>query len=131
MMTTVMLLLAANPSLEVTITGLASDAGEVRLAVFSSREGWPERDELAVRRVALKIVRGRATVKLDDLPAGTYAAIAFHDADGDGKLKKGLFGAPQEAWGASNGARAALGPKFEAAAFVVQGDTRISFAVEG
>ena len=76
MTTMVLWLLAVNPSLEVTVTGLHSDAGEVRIAVFSTTEGWPEQDALATRR-------------------------------------------------------AALGPKFDAAAFVVRGATRISFAVEG
>lgn len=131
MTTMVMLLLAANPSLEVTVTGLQSDVGEVRIAVFATTEGWPEQDALATRRAAVKSSGRRATVKFDDLPAGTYAAIAFHDTDGDGKLTKGLFGIPKEPWGASNGARAALGPKFDAAAFAVRADTKISFAVEG
>lgn len=113
----VMMLLAAK--LEVSVTGLENDSGEVRVAVFASEKGWPEDDAQAIRRVVVKIVKGVATVTFDDLPAGTYAAVAFHDLDGDGKLKKGAFGAPKEPWGASNGARGTFGPKFSDAAFRV------------
>ncbi len=131
MSTIVLWLLAANPSLEVTVTGLTSDAGQVRVALFSNPAGWPEQSERALRRAAVSVVRGEARVVFEDLPPGRYAVVAFHDQDGDGKLKKGLFGLPKEPWGASNGARGALGPSFDAAAFWLKEPRKLTLVVEG
>jgi uncharacterized protein (DUF2141 family) len=130
MTTMVLWLLAMNPGLEVTVTGLESDAGEVRVALFAAEKGWPQQDELALRRAAVKPSKGVAKVVFDDLPPGTYAVVAFHDADGDGKLKKGLFGVPKEPWGASNGARGALGPSFEAASFALREARKLTLTVK-
>lgn len=106
------LLLTAG--LEVTVTGCTTDTGKVRIAVFATEAGFPEDDAKAARRLELPVVKGTATAKFDDLPDGTYSVVAFHDLDGDGKLKKGAFGIPQEPWGVSKNARGTFGPDFTA-----------------
>jgi uncharacterized protein (DUF2141 family) len=50
------------------------------------------------------------TVHFRDLPPGLYAAVAFQDFNGNGKLDKNLFGVPREPYGFSNGARGNMGP---------------------
>jgi uncharacterized protein (DUF2141 family) len=44
------------------------------------------------------------------VPYGTYAIKVFQDLDGDGKLKTGFMGAPEEPWGFSNDATGFMGP---------------------
>lgn len=113
------LLMAATAApaeqMELTVTGLRSSKGAVRVALFSTSKGWPQQDQHAFRRAVATIEQGRAKVWFDDVPPGTYAAVAFHDEDGDEKLGKNFFGVPTEGWGASNKARALLGPSWEAA----------------
>ena len=53
---------------------------------------------------------------------GRYAAIAFHDENGNGKLDKNFLGVPTEPYGFSNDAQGFLGPPtFDAAAVALGG----------
>jgi uncharacterized protein (DUF2141 family) len=62
-------------------------------------------------------------VHFKDLPPGEYAAVAFQDVNGNGKLDKNLLGMPKEPYGFSNGARGSAGPpKFSAAAVTLHPD---------
>jgi uncharacterized protein (DUF2141 family) len=48
------------------------------------------------------IVRGGAIFHFEDLPAGAYAAVVFHDENGNGVIDHGLLG-PSESVGFSGG----------------------------
>lgn len=69
----------------------------------------------------------KETMTVDfDLVPGTYAIAIYQDEDGNGKLNKGLFGAPTEPYAFSNQARATFSaPKFKKASFEVKGDTEV------
>jgi uncharacterized protein (DUF2141 family) len=129
MLLTTLSLLLLSHSLEVKITGLHSDKGHVRVLLFTSAQGWPADDAKALRREVISSSGGVATLTFHDLPAGSFAVVAFHDEDDDGKLAKNLFGAPTEGWGASNDARALLGPPWEASRFELRADRSISFSI--
>jgi uncharacterized protein (DUF2141 family) len=118
-----------SANLEVTFTGLRNDRGEVRVAVFAQPDGWPEQSEKAVRRAVVKIVQGRAEVTFEGLEPGRYAVVAFHDEDSNGKLNRGVFGQAKEGWAASNGARGAFGPSFEAATFAFTASASLELKV--
>jgi uncharacterized protein (DUF2141 family) len=61
---------------------------------------------------------GTTVVKVENVPPGRYAAQAFHDRNGNGKVDRGLFGIPKEAVGFSNDAPTPMrAPHFEDAAF--------------
>lgn len=116
-------------TLEVKLLGLRNERGTARVAVFATRAGWPQQDGKAYRRAIATIDRGRASVSFEGLPPGAYAVIAFHDEDGDERLKTGLFGVPVEGWGASNDARATFGPAFDDALVKVDAPKAISFSI--
>lgn len=60
------------------------------------------------------------TVPFANVAPGRYVARVFHDRDGDGKMKRGLFGEPVEPWGMSRDAEGNMGPPaFDDAAFEV------------
>ena len=104
-------------TLRVLIDGFNSDKGDARIALFNSMEGY-KTDEKAFRQEAVRISNGKAEWALEDLPFGEYALKVFHDENGNRKLDKNLFGAPTEAYGFSNNARATFGPPdFKKAAF--------------
>lgn len=50
------------------------------------------------------------SVTFPAVPYGTYAIKVFQDLNGDGKLKTGFMGAPEEPWGFSNDATGFMGP---------------------
>jgi len=69
---------------------------------------------------------GETIVTLTDVPPGVYALQAFHDANDDHKVNRGLFGIPREDIGFSNDAPLGLhGPKFTKAAFSHVADDQV------
>jgi len=72
--------------------------------------------------VVLKIQDAQASCDFVDVPPGTYALAVIHDENMNGKLDANWMGVPQEGYGFSNDAKAALSaPPFEAAEFSYQG----------
>ncbi len=91
------------------MVGLASDRGQVALALFDSAESFAA-GRAPLRRAFLPIEDGGCVWSLDDLPVGDYAVKVFHDLDGSGSLDYSFVGAPSEPYGFSNDARGSLGP---------------------
>lgn len=57
---------------------------------------------------------------MDGIPPGRYAIQAYHDEDGNGRVRRGLFGIPAEAIGFSRHAPVRLGAhRFEDAAIEI------------
>jgi len=103
--------------LDIELAGIESDRGLVRVAVctpatFTTRNcPFTGAAPAKPRSVA---------VSMPDIPPGRYALQAYHDEDGNGRLRKRLFGLPAEAIGFSRDARIRLGPPgFEDAAIDV------------
>ncbi|MEK0442100.1 MAG: hypothetical protein RL403_1078 [Bacteroidota bacterium] len=120
----------SNPtSLQVSISGANSDVGSIRILVFSKPSGFPDQVKQAVRSISLPPKNGKASFKLTDLPAGTYAIGVIHDQDNNGKLSTNAVGYPTEKFGFSNNPKVYFGPpSFEKAAFVL-GKTPISLEI--
>ena len=107
------------PGVTLSFTGLRSHAGEIRVEVYDSAQAWARADH-PWRRLAVPAAPGTPQVRLDGVPPGQYAIRAFHDLDGDGRLRTGAFGAPTEPYAFSNNARGRLGPApWSAASFTV------------
>ncbi|MFP3472496.1 DUF2141 domain-containing protein, partial [Micrococcus sp. SIMBA_144] len=70
--------------------------------------------------------------KFKNLETGVYAVSAFHDVDGDGVMRKNLFGIPKDLYGFSNDARGTFSaPTFESASFQLsRGEHTISFTLK-
>lgn len=115
-------------TLEVDVAGLRGDRGQVRVAVFSTAKGWPLDDRQAFARAVVPIA-GRSAIARFEVPAGTYAVVAFHDEDGDGVLAKNFVGAPVEGWGASNDASGLLGPAYPDARFTLTAPLRCALFI--
>lgn len=100
--------------LQFTFPGLER-RGFVVAAVFDSEAAWRARSG-AVRTLSVRAADGR--VAFPDLPPGRYAAMFFHDVNGDGKLNTLPIGLPVEPYGFSRNARGRFGPPaWRAAAF--------------
>ena len=105
---------AAAP-LVVTVEGVREARGTIRVAVCP-RENFLQATcpYVGHARAALGDVR----VTIADIPPGTYAAQAFHDANDNQVLDRTLLGLPKEGMGFSNDAQFHFGPPaFADAAF--------------
>jgi uncharacterized protein (DUF2141 family) len=77
-----------------------------------------------VRQATVKIADGERSAVFSDLQPGKYAAKAFHDVDGDGKMNLNPFGLPIEPVAFSNNAPANMGPPgWDRAQLMVSGNT--------
>ena len=116
---------ADGPSIVVEIEGLRSSRGEVRGALFRSRDGWTEEGR-EIATCSASIEGRRATCVLEGVAPGDYAFAFLHDEDDDGSLDRDWIGVPSEGFGFSNDAAPGLGaPSFESARFAHRGATTI------
>jgi uncharacterized protein (DUF2141 family) len=125
-------LLAAAPAqaatVVVTVNGVRNDRGHVRVAICRRETFLQAHCPWFGNAPAHP---GDVRVTVENVPAGTYAAEAFHDEDDNGRLERTFLGLPAEGMGFSNNARMFFGPpNFNDAAFPVAADTAISFALK-
>lgn len=103
--------------LDIELTGVENDSGLVRVAVCT-----PE--TFATKHCpffgATPAHAGSVVVSVDGILPGRYAVQAYHDEDGNGRIRHGLFGVPAEVIGFPRNAPLRLGPpRFEDAAIEV------------
>ena len=107
--------------LTVTVSGLRSSTGKVRIELFNSSKGFPKEDASALKSVwvdASQAEQGTIQNTFTDLPSGDYAVLTFHDENGNGILDRGAFGKPKEGFAVSNDAKGHP-PSFDAAKFAL------------
>jgi uncharacterized protein (DUF2141 family) len=122
---------AQEYTLDITVSGIHSDKGNLYLSLYTSEKGFPKDPKGAIRLVHTRIVNGISTFRLDKLPKGTYAVACYHDENGNGKLDANFFGIPTEGTGSSNNAAGFLGPpKFRDAKFPLDRDTAITVRIK-
>lgn len=113
-------------SLEVTVTGITTVKGSIRLALCPPQAGFPDCGSKAVRAVTTPVTGGSVRILLGGLPPDTYAISVFHDANNNGKLDT-FAGIPREGYGFSrNPAFKPRAPKFEEARIAVSGTSAIA-----
>ncbi len=122
---------AAAADLTITVTGVRSAAGTVRVALFDSEAAFPDAAK-ARTPIEARAKAGEVRLVVKGLPPGRYAVAAFHDENANGKLDRNFMGIPKEGYGFSNDARGMAGPpKFTAASFQVGGaDRAVSLALD-
>lgn len=103
--------------LDVELTGVENGRGLVRVAVCTPETFATKHCPFSGAAPASP---GNVVVSVDGIPPGRYAVQAYHDEDGNGRLRRGLFGIPSEAIGFSRDARVTLSaPSFEDAAIEI------------
>ncbi|MDI6624625.1 MAG: DUF2141 domain-containing protein [Brevundimonas sp.] len=122
--------LAQSPSdSAVTLTfETGARTGAVMVALYDSEAGYAGDRPVGGRR--LDVAAGEHTVTFEGLPAGDYAAKAFHDVNGDGEMNTNPFGMPVEPYAFSNNAVGNMGPaSWERARFAVSGPTAQTISI--
>lgn len=113
---------AADPgTLNVTLTQVGTAPGNLRASLYSDPATFRKEDK-AVQVVAIPAASGDVQLAFRDVPAGRYAVMVYHDANGDGKLNLRLGMFPSEGYGLSNNPQVFGPPKFADSAFDVGAD---------
>ena len=135
---------AGAGELRVTVEGIRSARGTVLIGLYDSPESFEKAVEAAAgergflvdpERFGAVALRANAAMKsavvFSNLGPGRYAAVAFHDENGNGRLDKNFLGVPAEPYGFSNNVQGFLGPPaFDDAAMALgDGDGAIRIAL--
>ncbi|MDP2605551.1 MAG: DUF2141 domain-containing protein [Deltaproteobacteria bacterium] len=112
------------------VTGLRSEKGQVKIAVFNSSETWL--GDHPAYNATIDVDGQSVTWRLNDVPYGDYGIAVFHDENKNGKMDKNFVGIPLEPYGFSNNQRVNFGaPKWEKSKFAVRiPTTEISIEVK-
>lgn len=99
-------------TIRLKVEGVIGGQGQVRIALEKDKKGF-ESGDFEHPDYLSRVVEAKSdtvSVTFPAVPYGTYAIKAFQDLNGDGKMKTGFFGAPEEPWGFSNDATGIMGP---------------------
>jgi uncharacterized protein (DUF2141 family) len=114
----------------VKVTGLRSEQGQVKIAVFNSPEKWLGKQP--IYSATINVDSQTVLWKMSDVPYGEYGIAVLHDENKNGRMDKNFVGIPLEPYGFSNNVRVTFGPPtWEKAKFVVKGlTTEVSIAAK-
>lgn len=114
-----------SSSIDLHIQGAKSDRGVVRILVFDSEKGYPDKPELALQSFSVRVVDRKSSIRINDLKPGMYSISVIHDEDENGELNTNPFGYPLEKYGFSNNAKAYFSaPAFSKAAFELKNEVK-------
>lgn len=107
---------ASAATVEVRVSNVAAK-GKVSVAVCD-RERFLKQ---CLYSASVPAQPGETTVTLKDIPPGTWAVLAYQDANDNGQLDRNFIGIPSENYGFSRNAPSRFGPPgFEDAAIEVR-----------
>ena len=116
---------SAQKTLTVQVAGVASDNGQILVAVYDRPEGFLKKGN-AIMGVRTKAVSGITELHIENLPEGQYALAIYHDENGNDELDTNWLGIPKEPIGFSNAKMKAFGPPgFKDCAFRFDSDKQI------
>ena len=114
---------AAAATVEVRVTNVAGGKGKVSVAVCD-RERFLKQ---CTYSASVPAQAGETVVALRDIPAGTWAVLAYQDANDNGQLDRNFIGIPKENYGFSRDAASKFGPpSFDDAAIEVREGTAVA-----
>jgi len=116
---------ASAATVQVRIDGVTSDKGVVQVAVCD--EANYRKDCQLTATVPAR--KGFVMADVPDVPAGTWAVLAYHDENGNKKLDTNFVGMPREGYGFSNGAKSTFGPPSFKEAAIAVGEGKVTAMV--
>ncbi|ARV05930.1 hypothetical protein BTO04_04095 [Polaribacter sp. SA4-10] len=107
---------AQNKTITATVINSTSDEGKVGFALYNKENFRME----PLQAKQSKILDGKSIVIFENVKAGEYAVICYHDKNENNKMDFQANGMPLEDYGASNNKMNFFGPpSYEDAKFVV------------
>jgi len=85
----------------IIIQGIEHEEGKIDAKIYKDKETFLK-EELAVESIRKKPTKGKTIIPLQKVHEGQIAIVVYHDEDGNGELKTGLFWRPKEGFAFSN-----------------------------
>ena len=102
----------------IIFTNIEHNEGYIDVKIYDSKDTFLNED-LAIESIRKKVNKGEVVVPFTKIHEGKIAIVAYHDEDGDGELKTGLFWRPKEGFAFSNNYQPKGPPSFEKAAIIL------------
>lgn len=114
----------AQPVIDVEISDIRSDKGEMIVWLWSGDNGWLKDDTKSVEKLRGKIVGGKSNITFTKVKRGVeYAVSTCHDENDNKQCDMSFFGFPKEGVACSNLAHQKnMIPKYAVAAFKLDQD---------
>ncbi|WP_077377218.1 DUF2141 domain-containing protein [Flavobacterium sp. A45] len=118
-----LLMSAQNVNLTVSVSGLKSNAGTLKVGLYNSEGTFLKS---VYKGISSEIKNNSATLTFVGIPKGEYGISAYQDENSNGKLDKNMMGIPSEDIACSNNAKGFMGPpKYKDAKFNINKDSKI------
>ena len=99
----------------IIIQDIKHEKGEIDVKIYVDKESFLK-EELAIETVRKKPTKGETIIPLSKVHDDQIAIVVYHDEDGNGELKTGIFWRPKEGFAFSNNYTPKGPPKFKKAA---------------
>jgi uncharacterized protein (DUF2141 family) len=114
-----------NSNINLTITNIRNDRGQILLSVFNQAEGFPSDSTKTYRTYILEAQTPSLSLLIEDLIPGEYAIALVHDENSNLKLDTNLVGAPVEGYAASGVNKRFSAPRYSSSKFLLKKETLI------
>ena len=99
----------------IIVSGVEHNEGFIDVKIYIDKENFLN-EEMAAETIRKRASKGKTVIPLSRLHEGTIAVVVYHDEDGNGELKTGLFWRRKEGFAFSNDYTPKGPPKFKKAA---------------
>ena len=103
----------------IIIKGVEHEEGKIDVKIYKDKETFLK-ESLAVEVIRKKPTKDETIIPLSKIHEGKFAIVVYHDEDGNGELKTGLFRRPKEGFAFSNNYIPKGPPKFKKAAIILE-----------
>jgi uncharacterized protein (DUF2141 family)/pimeloyl-ACP methyl ester carboxylesterase len=94
-------------TIKITVNGLKTDEGVVRIAIYDSEEGWYKK---SIYSGTVKINNNKCEWTVENVPYGDYAVSVYHDKNSNDKMDINNSNIPSEPFGYSRVKQMLMGP---------------------
>ena len=96
----------------IIVQGVEHEEGKIDVKIYINKDTFLK-EELAAESIRKKPTKEETIIPLAKVHEGHIAVVVYHDEDGNGELKTGLFWKPKEGFAFSNNYIPKGSPKFK------------------
>ncbi len=117
--------------IKIQVTGLKNTTGLIGVALYSSKQGFPDTPAKAFATRVRKISETTEEFAFDSIPFGSYALSVLHDENSNGRMDKlPILGIPKEGFGVSNNPKIRRGPPTFSESIFILGASEIDLSIK-
>jgi uncharacterized protein (DUF2141 family) len=121
--------LAEGSNLSLSVTNINEDAGRIRIALYNGEKYFG--DETWAITIREKVANpDGVNIEIENLPAGRYAILAYHDRNRNRHFDHRMWLIPAEGYGLSNNPPVTEAVDFANGAFDVDGASDVAMEIK-